>query len=227
MPRGAQDRHRQLTQEVVEDLRQRILEGEVAPGEWLRQERLAREHGVSQMPIRDAFKQLAAEGLVEHLPYRGVRVVEFSRDDVEDLYLCRAFVEGRAARFAAVNISDGELAELRAIQAGIKEAVGPERVAEYRELNRRFHALIIAASRRSLLSRSLAGMWAAFPNMLWNTFLQTAREFVVDRVPADEDEHDAILSALEAHDPDGAEKAMRRHVMASGESLMRMLETRP
>ena len=65
--------HRQLAQLVTDRVRSSILEGRIRPGEWLRQERLAQELGVSQMPVREALKRLAAEGFVEHLPYRGAR----------------------------------------------------------------------------------------------------------------------------------------------------------
>ena len=102
--------HKQLPQWVAERIRGEILDGRLKPGEWLRQERLAQEHGVSQMPVREALKRLASEGLVEHVPYRGVRVVEFSVADIEDLYACRAFIEGMAARFAARTISEAGFA---------------------------------------------------------------------------------------------------------------------
>src|SRR5271157_4632195 len=108
--------HRQLQQWVAERLRAGILTGRLRPGEWLRQERLAQEYGVSQMPVREALKRLAAEGLVEHVPYRGVRVVEFSPEDVEDLYVCRAFIESMAARFAAESITDEEVEKLAELQ---------------------------------------------------------------------------------------------------------------
>src|SRR5512142_89871 len=101
--------HSQLQYLVAERLRVAILEGQFKPGEWLRQERLAQELGVSQMPIREALKALAAEGLVEHVPYRGVRVVEFVEEDIEDLYAHRCFLESRAARSAAKNITRAEL----------------------------------------------------------------------------------------------------------------------
>ncbi|HAE59780.1 MAG TPA: GntR family transcriptional regulator, partial [Anaerolineae bacterium] len=90
--------HRQLRNVVADRLRSAILEGFYKPGEWLRQEKLAQELGVSQMPVREALKELATEGLIEHVPYRGVRVIAFSPDDVGDLYAHRAFLEGRAAR---------------------------------------------------------------------------------------------------------------------------------
>ncbi|MGD8599184.1 MAG: GntR family transcriptional regulator, partial [Anaerolineae bacterium] len=81
--------HRQLHQLVTEHLRTAILDGDLQPGEWLRQQRIADELGVSQMPVREALKALAAEGVVEYIPYRGARVVEFSSEDVADLYAQR------------------------------------------------------------------------------------------------------------------------------------------
>ena len=101
--------HRQLRNLVADKLREAILNGLIKPGEWLRQERLAMEYNVSQMPIREALKELSAEGLVEHVPYRGVRVIEFTADDIQDLYACRSYIEGMAARAAADNITDDEL----------------------------------------------------------------------------------------------------------------------
>ena len=69
--------HKQLRNVVAEQMRAAILNGHYKPGEWLRQERLAQDFGVSQMPVREALKELAAEGLIEHVPYRGARVIVF------------------------------------------------------------------------------------------------------------------------------------------------------
>ncbi len=211
--------HKQLPQWVADQLRSEILEGRLKPGEWLRQERLAQEHGVSQMPVREALKQLASEGLVEHVPYRGARVVQFSLDDVADLYACRAFIEGMAARFAAVNISAGELAELAALVPRMAACETPRDLAEYRELNRRFHGVIFAGSRRSYLVRTLAQLWAAFPTMLWSNVPQVATDSVPSRDEPDVAEHSAIVAALAARDPDAAERAVRDHIRMAGETL--------
>ena len=70
--------HRQLRHAVYEYLRTAISDGTLKSGEWLRQKRIAEELGVSQMPVREALKELVSDGLVEHIPYRGVRVIEFS-----------------------------------------------------------------------------------------------------------------------------------------------------
>lgn len=208
---------------MAESLRHDILEGRLKPGEWLRQERLAQEHGVSQMPVREALRLLASEGLVEHVPYRGARVVHFTLDDVEDLYECRAFIEGLAARSAAAHISDVQLAELERLHARMAQLVAPDGLAEYRELNRRFHELIFAASRRSYLVRTLAQLWAAFPSMLWSNFAQTVRTTPPGRDESDVEEHAAIVAALRERDEAAAEQAVRRHIQASAGYLLAAL----
>lgn len=217
--------HKQLPQWVAERIRGEILEGRLKPGEWLRQERLAQEHGVSQMPVREALKKLASEGLVEHVPYRGVRVVEFSVADVEDLYACRSFIEGMAARFAATSISGEELDELRALATRMALCKPPEELHEYRELNRRFHGVIFSASRRSYLVRTLAQLWAAFPTMLWSNVPRVATESAPERDQPDIEEHAAIIAALAAHDPIAAERAVRTHIEAAARSLVAAVET--
>lgn len=215
--------HQQLRHWVVERLRSDILDGVLKPGEWLRQEKLAQELGVSQMPVREAFKQLAAEGFVEHVPYRGVRIVEFSPGDVEDLYTCRAFIEGLAARYAAEHVEPDDLAELRRLHDRMRRIVDPEVIGEYRELNRQFHDVIFRASGRSYLVRSLAQLWAAFPTMLWNNFAQTARNSPPGRDLTDTVEHAEIIAALEAGDADAAERAVRFHIEEAGRVLLSAL----
>ncbi len=178
------------------------------------------EQGVSQMPVREALKQLAAEGLVEHVPYRGVRVVEFTAEDVEDLYSCRGFIEGMAARAAAGSITDDELAELAALHRQMLSCRTPEDLAQYRDLNRRFHSLIFTASRRSYLLRTLAQLWAAFPTMLWSSIPLVARTSVPGRDEPDAAEHAEIVASLTARDAGRAERAVRRHIESAGGMLV-------
>ncbi len=211
--------HKQLRHWVADRLRSQILEGHLKPGEWLRQERIAQEQGVSQMPVREALKQLATEGLVEHVPYRGVRVVEFSPEDVEDLYACRAFIEGMAARHAAAHITDVELAQMEALHHAMVRCDFPGELSEYRELNRRFHSLIFTASRRSYLVRTLAQLWAAFPTMLWSNIPRVAVTSVPERDEPDLAEHAEIVAALMARDPERAERAVRYHIETAGTTL--------
>ncbi len=217
--------HRQLRNLVADRLRSAILNGEIKPGAWLRQERLAQEYGVSQMPVREALKELSAEGLVEHVPYRGVRVIEFSPDDISDLYASRAFMEGLAARAAAANITLEELAELKALHSQMKVLLEAKVLAEYSELNRRFHRLVFSAGRRAYLTRTLNQLWDTFPSMLWGNFARTAGRPWPQRDLADIDEHAALIAALEQRDGDAAERVARHHVEESGQHLVAALRS--
>lgn len=201
--------HRQLRNFVADQLRQAILEGRYRPGEWLRQEKLAQELNVSQMPVREALTELAAEGLVEHVPYRGARVIEFSAGDISNLYAHRAFLEGRAAAVAAQCITSDEINELKNLQAQMEQNLASERVTQYRKLNRHFHQTVYHASRHEYLIRTLNQMWAAFPTMLIGNYAATADNPLPERDAPDRDEPYAIIEALEHHDSAGAENAMK------------------
>ncbi len=218
--------HKQLRNIVAEQMRAAILNGHYKPGEWLRQERLAQDLGVSQMPVREALKELAAEGLIEHVPYRGARVIVFSLDDIVDLYSHRAFLESRAAFIAAKAITPDELAIIKEIQIEVEKNGAPEFVSKYRELNRKLHQHIYTASKRDYLIRTLNQMWASFPTMLIANFAATSVSPLPERDPVDVDEHRAIISALEAHDPAAAEKAMKKHILATADHLMTFLKAR-
>jgi DNA-binding GntR family transcriptional regulator len=216
--------HKQLRNLVAEQMRASILNGYYKPGEWLRQERLAQDLGVSQMPVREALKELAAEGLIEHVPYRGARVLVFSIDDILDLYSHRAFLEGRAAFIAADIIKDEELTLIKNLQDEVERHSAPEAVLKYRELNRKFHQHIYLASRREYLIRTLNQMWAAFPTMLIANFAATAVQPLPERDSVDVEEHRNIVSALEAHDAQAAEQAMKKHILVTVDHLVTFLK---
>jgi DNA-binding GntR family transcriptional regulator len=216
--------HKQLRNVVAEQMRAAILNGYYKPGEWLRQERLAQDLGVSQMPVREALKELAAEGLIEHVPYRGARVVVFSINDILDLYSHRAFLESRAAYIAAEVITPEELIVLKDLQTEVEKYGAPEVVLKYRELNRKFHQYIYLASRREYLIRALNQMWATFPTMLIANFAATAAQPLPERDSVDVAEHRAIVSALEAHDAPAAELAMKKHILVTADHLVAFLK---
>ena len=215
--------HRQLRKLVADQLRTAILEGRMKPGEWLRQEKLAQELNVSQMPVREALKELAAEGLIEHVPYRGARVVEFDVADVTDLYEHRAFLEGRAAEFAAANITPGEIQELKGMATQMA-VIPAEGIAQYRKINRTFHELIFSASKHEYLIRTLTQMWEAFPTMLIGNFAMTAQQPLPERDKQDHDEHLTIIAALEARNEKQARSAMQAHILSAAHHLIQSLK---
>lgn len=217
---------RQLRQWIVDRLRSEILHGQIQSGDWLRQEKLARELGVSQTPVREALKQLAAEGLLEYEPYRGLKVVAFSAEDVEDFYAVRQAAEARAAQFAAIRLTASELADLHALHEAMQRCVTPHELPRYRELNRQFHLAIIRGSGRPHLIRWLTSLWDAYPTMLWGSVPDTATTSAPGRDDPDSEEHRSVLAALDARDPDAAALALERHVASSGRMLAAAIRAR-
>ncbi len=215
-----QQEYKQLSEQVADKIRALISDGTIKPGEWLRQEHLAQAVGVSPTPFREAVKVLVAEGLLEHLPYRGVRVVQFNVNDIEDIYSVRAHMESLAAREAAMTITDKELKALDALQSEMQKRLAPEHIHEYRKLNMRFHELVYTASRRTYLIRALNQLWALTPSMLWGNFPSTASNPLPERTANDPSEHEAILRALHNHDPEEAERTMRNHIEGAGRQLL-------
>ena len=215
--------HRQLRKLVADQIRAAIFDGRFKPGEWLRQERVAQELGVSQMPVREALKELAAAGLIEHVPYRGVRVVALSVEDIEDLYEHRAFLEGRAAEKAVEYITEGEIADLKLMVTEM-ESLPPEQIAQYRKINRKFHETIFLISRREYLIRTLTQMWEAFPTMLIGNFAVTAQRPLPQRDMQDQMEHRAIMDALENRNAKRAGEAMKEHILSAARNLIDSLK---
>lgn len=129
---------------VVEELRNRILNGKLAPGSQLRQEALAEELGVSRIPLREAFRLLSSEGLVELQPHRGAFVSLLSTAEVEELFALRLRLEPWLVSEATTKISEATLLQAeRLVQEMVK--AGPEK---WGSLNWQLHELIYSASEK-------------------------------------------------------------------------------
>jgi DNA-binding GntR family transcriptional regulator len=209
---------KQLRDIAAERLRAMIAHGKLRGGDWLRQAALSAELGISYTPIREALKQLEAEGLVEHVPYRGVRVVQFRPEDILDIYAIRLVLEAQAAASAAQRITDAELEALRQLHDRMCQLHGVESLAEVRALNERFHLKIVEASGRTYLIRTLRAIWTWFPKMLWSQFLPDGDP--PEREAQDNAEHAQILAALQARDPEAAERAIRHHIERARQTLI-------
>ena len=209
----------QLRHLIAERLRAAILANEFKPGDWLRQEQLAQQFGVSQTPVREALQDLVGEGVVERVPYRGIRVIEFTLADLRDLYACRAFMEGIAARYAAQHITPKEIAALKRLVDEMATAFARKKWNEYRELNRQFHQGIYATSRHPFLTRTLNQLWTAYPTMMLSNFPGPIRK----RRTLNTREHLAIINALETRDATRAERLMRAHIEESVRRIQVML----
>ena len=203
---------RPLGDRVYEALRDAVIDGRFEPGQWLRQEALAQELGVSQMPIREALKRLVAEGLAERIPYRGVRVVEFAPRDIADMCTVRLILESLAVRFATAHITADQTAELEQNLHEAALCTQPEQMSRRRQLNDEFHMTICHASEHRYLIRQLDALWDWFPSVMLYEGMRRQEELSSARLARENEEHWAILSAVEQKDALQAEENARRHI---------------
>jgi DNA-binding GntR family transcriptional regulator len=213
--------HKPLKEEIYDALHRQIIAGKYAPGDWLRQEDIASQMGVSMTPVREALDLLVAKGIAERVPYRGVRIREMSAKDVVEAYGMRLFLEAMIARETALNITPKQLADLEAIMEEMDRHVELSEMPQERQLSRVFHAAIAEASGNNLLVQLYAIVSNAFPDWLLYEALYRQPELVSGSVAQTHDEHAAILEAFKKQDPDLAVKVSLEHVMESG----RWLET--
>jgi DNA-binding GntR family transcriptional regulator len=136
--------YRTLQTIVTDRLRTAIVSGRFSPGTRLQQDDLARELGVSRMPIREALRVLHTEGLVEFEPHRGATVIELRADDIAEIFDIRTMLEARAAELAAPNLAETTLAELRRLCEAMADPALDD--GAWLSLNREFHTLIYPAS---------------------------------------------------------------------------------
>jgi len=152
--------HRNIHEAVVDGIRNMILSGELEPGDWLRQDDLAAEFGVSTMPVREALRQLQAEGLVTLHRRRGAAVATVSVSEYEEIYYIREVLETLAVRWAAENFESVDIERLESLLAEIEPAeANREDVDQRLRLVREFFFTVFEASGRGLLVRIISNLW--------------------------------------------------------------------
>lgn len=209
------------TGRTVLNLREMLLRGDFQPGERLSELPLVARLGVSRTPIRLALDRLANEGLLEVWPSGGFVVRAFTLTDVYDAIEVRGILEGTAARLAAERLQDpGEVDALRSLQAELAQVMPPaaeppptiDSFARYLDLNDAFHSTIVELAKSPMLQRTLDRVQSLpFASPSATVFarlkLPKAKELLVI---ADE-QHHAIISAIENRQGERAETLAREH----------------
>jgi len=209
-----------LKSEVFELLRTRIVSGAYALGEWLRQEEIADELGVSATPVREALDQLVAEGLAERIPYRGVRVVQLTADEIVDAYVFRLLLEVTAARLSAYNVSVEQAEALRGILRETEQHLELEDVSGYQHLNRQLHQGIAAASGNKLLARLYKLVANRFPDWMMYGDLLDQPELRRSALEKDLQEHRTLVALITSHKADAASRQAMEHMQSVGKELV-------
>jgi DNA-binding GntR family transcriptional regulator len=199
---------------LVETLRDEIIRGDLVPGQYLRLEEIAARFDVSTMPVREALRDLAAEGLVTIFPHRGAMVTQLSADELQDIYDIRATLEEMATRLAVPFVTKAILTELASLIEQIENHVGD--VATLVKLNHQFHLTLYAASGRKHLCELIRMLRYRSQHYL---HVYTA-EVDVGHLPQIPGEHRAILEACKRGDAEQAAALMREHVAEAGRVIV-------
>jgi DNA-binding GntR family transcriptional regulator len=210
---------RPLKEDIFDVLHEKIISGTYKPGDWLRQEDIATQLGVSMTPVREGLDLLVSAGLAERVPYRGVRVREMSTRDVVEAYGLRLVLEAVIAQEAARNITRVQIADLERMLNEMKKHDTLKEVSSERKSSREFHSAIAHATKNDLLVKLYEVVSNAFPDWLLYEALFRHPELLAESMSSTYEEHVAIVEALKKGNADQAAQKSIEHVMESGKWL--------
>jgi DNA-binding GntR family transcriptional regulator len=215
---------RPLKEDIFDILHEKIISGTYKPGDWLRQEDIATQLGVSMTPVREGLDLLVSAGLAERVPYRGVRVREMSTKDVVEAYGLRLVLEAVISQEAAKNITPEQVARLERMLSEMKKHDTLKEVSSERKSSREFHSAIAEATKNDLLIKLYEVVSNAFPDWLLYEALFRHPELIAESMSSTYEEHVAIVEALKKADADQAAQNAIVHVMESGKWLKEYLQ---
>jgi DNA-binding GntR family transcriptional regulator len=194
---------RALYEEVAELLRERIFSGELAPGSWIDEMRLAEEYGISRTPMREALKVLAAEGLVTMKVRRGAYVTEVNDKDQRDVYHLLSLLEADAAGVVATQATAEQLQDLHTLHLALAQAVTDRE--KFFEINERFHMRLLEIADNRWRDQMVADLRKVMKLNRHNSLLKSGR------IEESLNEHQALMDALLARDALGSAAHMQAH----------------
>jgi len=203
--------------QLVARLRDLIIEGDLAPGERVPERELCERFGVSRTPLREAFKVLAADGLIQLLPHRGAKVARLTVADMEEMFPVMGALEALAGELAAERIGEEGIAEIQALHYQMVLHQKRGELAPYFRLNQQIHEKILAAAGNDTLSTIYRGLAGRIRRARYLANMSNARwaQAVV--------EHEAILKALVARDGPALGRILKDHLKNKCETVKESL----
>lgn len=206
--------HKTVAAAAAEEIRRRILSGELDEGAPLRQEAFATEFGVSRIPIREALLQLEAEGLVRSLPHRGAVVSALSESEISELFELRALLEPRLLKLSAKHLTDDDFAALDDIRRRYSEELNAGNPTRWGELNTQLHLLLLS---RADQPQTMQIVLTLLQQTDRYTRLQLA--LTQDNSLRAEEEHAELIRLCRAHEGTKAAALLEGHIKHAGKSL--------
>ena len=217
-PLGLRRTRRPLHEETVDQLRDLIVRGELAPGSRLNERVLTARLGVSRTPLREAIKLLATEGLVDLLPNRGAVVAPIDPARIAETLAVMGALESLAGELACVQASDDGIAEIRALHYEMLAMHARRDLDGYFRYNQAIHLKIVEASGNAALAQTYRQLNAIVRRVRYMANLSP------ERWDAAVQEHEAILAALSARDPARLKRLLRDHLAAKLATVLEAID---
>ncbi|MDP3410077.1 GntR family transcriptional regulator [Bosea sp. (in: a-proteobacteria)] len=197
---------RTLHDEVLERLRDMIIEGRLEPGQRINEGAVGAQLGVSRTPLREAIKSLASEGLVEMQHAKGAAVRRFSVRDLREILEVTKSLEQLGGRIACVQASDAQIEAIAALHQRMMELYAQRNRLEYFKLNQAIHSAIVAAAGNAVLMETHETLQARIKRL----------RFIGNEGPAKwagaVAEHEAMVAALSRRDGDALAAEIGKHM---------------
>lgn len=207
-----------LSMSVFEELEEGILNGTIQPGENLTESKLSHDLGVSRTPVREALRMLEQKRLVEIIPNRGAIVLGISEKDLDDIYTIRMHIEGLGSRWAASNITEEQITELREIVELQEFYKAKQSLEHINQLDSQFHEKLYKYSNSSVLQHTLSDLHHMIQRYRAISFNSKGRTNIAIQ------EHREILEAIANHDSDAAERLTVLHISNAKENLLNIIK---
>lgn len=208
-----------MKDEVFDVLHERIIAGQYAPGEWLRQDDISSQLGISMTPVREALDLLVSAGLAERIPYKGVRILKPTVQEIVDSYAMRLLLECSAVYSAAYNISVDQISTLEKILDRSKLLVDLKDMSRARVLSRELHGTIVLASGNTLLHKIYLNVLNTFPDWMLYEYIFRHPELLDKSICNEYQEHRGIVDAITDHQPELAVNRTIEHITNRGREL--------
>ena len=195
-----------LSAGLYTELQRDILSGAIPDGSKLTEQAVCKRYGVSRTPVREAFRQLEADGLIDNIPNKGAFVTGLTKRDISDLFDLRILFEVQAVEWAIKRMSSEEIDELAESMEFMEFYTLKDDVDKVLTFNSQFHNIIYAGTGNRMIQKTLA---------IYQTYLKhsaPAKTYTGEYLKTILDEHKAIFEAFESKNPAAGRKAMEYHM---------------
>lgn len=200
---------------VFHRLREDILSGKYKEHEELKEVAIGEELGVSRTPVREAFRQLELEGLIQIVPNKGAYVTGITAKDVKDIYMIRSSLEGMCAKLATENITPEQLEEMEENVYLASYHAEKGHMEQMAELDNRFHHILYAACDSKMLENLLQDFHQYVMRIRRKTLASN------DRGNASNDEHRQIMEAIKSKNEKEAERLATMHMINAYDNMVK------